>query len=142
MSTKFLPAIGGVLLICAAPALGQLSHGDIVYSRDGAGVGPNNVIYKLAAGTGDPIVVSHTGVRGSGPDFGQVVGGLAVDADYNILLLGYDRWSVFKVDPTTGDRSILSGQGVGSGPALEGPNDIGLSQDHSRIYVTAGISHS
>ena len=142
MFTRLPWAVGGVLLICAAPVLGQLNHGDIVYSRDGAGVGPNNVVYKLDGGTGDPIVVSHPGVRGSGPDFGQVIGGMAVDSDYNILLLGYDRWSLFRINPTTGDRTILTGQGVGSGPALEGPNDIGLSQDHGRIYVSAGISHS
>jgi hypothetical protein len=141
MFTRSPWAIGGVLLICAAPALGQLNHGDIVYSRDAAALEPN-AVYKLAGGTGAPILVSEPGVRGSGPGLGVMVGGMAVDRDYNILLLGYDRWAIFRVDPTTGDRSILSGQGVGSGPELEGANDIGLSQDHNRIFVTAGISHS
>src|SRR5215218_999091 len=105
MFTKLPRAIGGVLLICTAPALGQLNHGDIVYSRDGAALGPN-VVYKLAGGTGDPIVVSQPDVHGSGPGFGVVIGGMAVDSDYQILLLGFDRAALFKIDPTTGDRSI------------------------------------
>ena len=142
MVTKLPWAIGGVLSICAAPALGQLYHGDIVYSRDDAGSGPQNAVYKLVGGTGDPVVVSQPGVRGSGPDFGSLIGGMAVDQEYQILLLGFDGAAIFKIDPATGDRSILSGQGVGSGPALEGANDIGLSYYHDRIFVTAGSAHS
>jgi hypothetical protein len=142
MFTRLPRAIGGVLLICAAPALAQLYHGDIVYSRDDAGSGSQNAVYKLDGGTGDPIVVSQPGVRGSGPDFGSLIGGMAVDSEYQILLLGFDGAAIFKIDPATGDRSILTGQGVGSGPALEGANDIGLSYYHDQIFVTAGTAHS
>jgi hypothetical protein len=142
MFTESPWAVGGVLLLWAAPALGQLYHGDIVYSRDDAGSGPANAVYQLAGGTGDPIVVSQPGVRGSGPDFGSLIGGMAVDSDYQILLLGFDGAAIFKIDPATGDRSILSGQGLGSGPAMEGANDIGLSYYHNRIFVSAGTAHS
>jgi hypothetical protein len=115
MFTRLPWAIGGVLLVCAAPALGQLVHGDVVYSRDRAALEPN-AVYKLAGGAGEPILVSEPGVRGSGPTLGVSIGGMAVDSDYQILLLGFDRRSIFRIDPTSGDRSILSGQGVGSGP--------------------------
>jgi len=143
MFTRRQWAVGGMLLVCAAPALGRaLDHGDIVYSRDDAGTGPNNAVYKLAGGTGDPIVVSQPGVRGSGPDFGSLIGGMAVDSDYQILLLGFDRGALFRIDPATGDRTILSGQGVGSGPELEGANDLGVSRNHDRIFVAAGTAHS
>lgn len=142
MFSKWPWGVGGVLLICAAPALGQLDYGDIVYSRDDAGSGPANAVYKLAGGTGDPIVVSQPGVRGSGPDFGSLIGGMAVDAGYQILLVGFDGAAIFKIDPATGDRSILSGPGVGGGPALAGANDIGLSMYLDRMFVTAGTAQS
>jgi hypothetical protein len=142
MSKKCPWAFGGVLLICAGSALGQLEHGDIVYSRDDAGSGKFNVVYKLSGGMGDPIVVSQPGVRGSGPDFGSLIGGMAVDSQYQILLLGFDASAVFKIDPATGDRSILSGPGVGTGPALDGANDIGLSHYLDRIFVSSGTAHS
>jgi hypothetical protein len=142
MVTKLPWAVGGVLLLCAAPALGQLYYGDIVYSRDDAGSGPRNAVYKLDRGIGEPIVVSQPGVRGSGPDFGSLIGGMAVDSEYQILLLGFDGGALFKIDPTTGDRSILSGQGVGSGPGMDGANDIGLAPALNRIFVSAGTAHS
>ena len=142
MFTKLPWTIGGALLVCAAPAQGQLYYGDIVYSRDDAGSGPANAVYKLDGGAGDPVVVSQPGVRGSGPDFGSIIGGMAVDSEYQILLLGFDGAAIFRIDPTTGDRSILTGQGVGSGPALDGANDIGLSHYHDRIFVSAGTAHA
>jgi hypothetical protein len=131
-----------LLLFAGGSAFGQLYHGDIVYSRDDAGSGKFNAVYKLSGGTGDPIVVSQPGVRGNGPDFGSLIGGMAVDSGYNILLLGFDANAIFKIDPATGDRSILSGPGVGTGPQLAGANDLGLSLYLDRIFVSAGTAHS
>src|SRR5438045_1044621 len=95
--------IGFLCCLGTGPVPG-LFHGDIVYSRDDAGSGPMNAVYRLAGGTGDPIVVSQPGVRGAGPDFGSLIGGMAVDSQYNILLLGFDANAIFKIDPATGDR--------------------------------------
>ena len=47
--------------------------------------------------------------------------------------------AIFRVDPVTGDRAIISGRGVGSGPELFNPMGITLGVD-GQIYVTDRVA--
>jgi hypothetical protein len=134
--------IGAAAVLMASSALGQLNHGDIVFSRDDAGSGRFNAVLKTVSGSGQQVVISQPGVRGSGPDFGSLIGGLAIDHANNILLTGFDAESVFKIDPVTGNRAVLSGPGAGSGPTMDGPNDVVISPYGNDIFVSAGTAHS
>lgn len=48
---------------------------------------------------------------GAGPIF-RGPHGVAVEADGNILVVDRNAWQIFRLDPATGDRTILSGNGV------------------------------
>ena len=56
---------------------------------------------------------------------------LVADSGFEDLADG----AIFRVDPVTGDRAIISGRGVGSGPELFNPLGITLGADR-QIYVT------
>jgi streptogramin lyase len=146
MSHRVAWVVVVVAIVCASggacPARAELNHGDIVFSQDDAGQGPHNAVLKYVPSTGERIVISQPTVRGAGPDFGSLIGGLTLDGHGGILLTGFEAASVFRIDPDTGDRSILTGPGVGNGPAIEGPNDVILGPQGSAIYVSAGTSHS
>jgi len=47
--------------------------------------------------------------------------------------------AIFRVDPVSGDRTILSDDNNGSGPALISPSGIALADDGSLIVVDGGL---
>lgn len=136
-SILILLAFAGAILWPTEPAQAVvLSAGDIVFSIDGAGSGANNAVLKADPVTGNRTVISQTGVIGSGPDFGSLIGGLALDPSGNILLACFDAGTVMKIDPATGNRSVVSSALVGSGPSIHNLNDLIVAPDGD-IYVTA-----
>ena len=82
------------------------------------------------AGTGDG--TPPCAAVGSGPDFGSPAG-LVVESSGDILVTGD---ALFRVDPTTGNRTIISGPVVGSGPDFEG-NPAGLVVESSGDILVA-----
>ena len=96
--------------------------------------------------TGDRTVVSASGTRGSGPGF-LFTRGVITESDGQILVCEGDltdtnnRPSILRVDPTTGDRTIISGcvdvacaSQVGTGPAFDTLFDI-ILDDNGDILV-------
>jgi hypothetical protein len=130
-------ALATILLVAfTSEASAGLQFGDIVFSQDGAGGGALNAVLKADPTTGNQTILSQPGVIGSGPDFGSIIGGLAIDSNGQILLAAYTLGAVFKIDPNTGNRTILSGAGVGTGTSLGGINDLIIGAD-GQIYVSA-----
>ena len=73
-----------------------------------------------------------TAVRGTGPRFSNLFG-IAFDADGSLLVTDGDLDAVLRVDPVSGDRTLLTGcvdaacsSAVGSGTALAEPLDIAV----------------
>jgi len=110
-------------------------------------------ILRIDATTGNRTIVSGHGV-GSGPSFRDPAGGesnpllgrLTQLDDFRLAVAeqGLAGAAIYEINLTTGDRSIISGLGVGSGTALNGgtysvlvgANDILLDpQDNSKLIV-------
>ena len=69
-------------------------------------------IWSINPANGNATVLSdNTGV-GSGPAFGSLRG-ITTAADGTIYVTDVTNNEIFKVDPSTGDRSIVSGSGIG-----------------------------
>ena len=86
-----------------------------------------------------------TTVVGAGPAIGRLFG-IAVEADDSILVA--DGLAVFRIDPATGNRTLLSGcpdaacaAPVGAGPAFGEPVDLAVERGGS-ILVTYQIEGS
>jgi streptogramin lyase len=89
--------------------------------------------------SGDRLVVSgfdpDAGVRiGSGPRLTRPQG-LAVAADGALFVADWGLSGVIRVDPTTGDRAIVSRVNLGSGPPLADPRGIVVAPDGSFLVA-------
>ncbi len=89
--------------------------------------------------TGDRSIISDA-ANGTGTDFDRLRG-IALDTANNQLiaanvkLVGSGEPSVFTVNLSTGDRSVLS-DNSNSGPVLFFPNHVMLDRAHNRIFVS------
>ena len=72
--------------------------------------------------------------RGSGPVFVDPLG-IAVEADGQLVVTNFGRSAVLRVDPLSGDRTVVSGPGAGTGLALGRPFDIAVEAD-GQLVVT------
>ena len=81
-------------------------------------------VYYVNPATGQATVLSDNNGHGTGPAFGTLRG-VTLDASGNILATDILNNQIFEIDPTTGNRSILSGNGVG-GTTFAGL-DIGIA---------------
>jgi uncharacterized protein YjbI with pentapeptide repeats len=106
----------GALVDVAVLADGSLLTADLFdVSRNG-----DSTLYRVEPARGVTTLVSNNS-RGTGPAFGTVSAvGQAGDGSY--LVFGEagpgGPPALFRVDPATGDRQIVSGAGTGSGPGL------------------------
>ncbi|CAN0381865.1 unnamed protein product, partial [Ectocarpus sp. 4 AP-2014] len=65
--------------------------------------------------------------------FGQ---GLAGQLSFGeIVVADFGRDAIFRIDPITGNRTLMSGLGVGSGPSLLQPRGVAISVE-GLVYVT------
>lgn len=127
----------------------RLNYGDIVYSQDGAGNGPNNAIFVADPTTGNRTIISQPGVIGSGPDFSSLIFGIAIEPTGQILLGGQGFTlspgpsiyftSIFRIDPATGNRSIVSSRTVGTGPTINDVEDL-IVAPNGDIYATTDMT--
>src|SRR5262245_4454624 len=74
--------------------------------------------------TGNRTIVSQFGVRGAGPNFDYSIGGIDVAPNGNIYVSGPNGSSIFKIDPATGDRTVISSSVIGSGPLFSSEGDL------------------
>lgn len=82
-------------------------------------------VIEINLSTGKTVTISQNGScceRGSGPAF-RTLKGLDVASDGTIYVIAGSE-VIYKVDSSTGDRTIVSGLGVGSGPAFDGLQDL------------------
>jgi serine/threonine-protein kinase len=75
---------------------------------------------------------------GSGPGF-EVPIGIAVEADGSLVVVDSDLEAVVRVDPVSGDRTIISDASTGSGPGFDTPNGIAVEADGSLVVVDFGL---
>ena len=64
--------------------------------------------------------------------------GIDVLGDGTIVVANAAANTILAIDPDTGDRSVLSGDGVGSGPPLEEPRDLALEADGNIVVKDRG----
>lgn len=102
-----------------------LADGDIVVTDEGFSGGRPDVV-EVDANTGARTLISGRG-RGSGPALAVPVS-VAVEASGDILVADQGATGgtqLLRITPATGDRVVLSANGVGSGPTLGG-DSMGL----------------
>ena len=75
---------------------------------------------------------------GSGPGFVTPVG-IAVEADSSLVVVDLGLEAVVRVDPSSGDRTIISDASIGSGPGFVTPFDIAVEADGSLVVVDSGL---
>ena len=102
-------------------------------------VDPANGDRSLLSGCADP---SCTQVVGGGPAIGRLFG---IQLDASGAILAVDGQALYRIDATTGDRTLVSGcvdaactSSVGSGPLAGQPADLAVAADRS-IYVSYRI---
>ena len=84
-------------------------------------------VYYVDPANGHASVLSDNVGHGSGPAFGTLRG-VTLDANGNILATDILNNQIFEIDPTTGNRFVVSGNGVG-GTTFTGLN-IGIAVDN------------
>jgi len=75
---------------------------------------------------------------GSGPGFVTPFG-IAVEADGSLVVADFGLDAVVRVDPVSGDRTIISDDSIGSGPGFEAPFGIAVEADGSLVVVDEGL---
>jgi hypothetical protein len=108
---------GGRLLVADAPLSGA-------------------AIYSVDIATGNRVVLSQSPGTGTGP---SIPGPLSMKLDtvHNCLYVldGVNTNSVYKVDLTTGDRTLIASPSVGSGPTLNNWWGLAFRPTDGRLYV-------
>ena len=112
------------------PVQSQLNTGDILVTDWNAGTGTRGALFRVNPSTGARIVLSDFG---SGANQAVNPYGVAVESSGNILVTDADAGSsgrgvLFRVDPTTGARTVLSNFGSG---ANQGVNPVGVAVESS-----------
>jgi hypothetical protein len=93
--------------------------------------------------TGDRSLVSGTN-RGTGPRL-QIPRDVAVDEAgswWTVGGSGGGQVELLRVDPATGDRTLVSSQARGSGPHFEAPQAVLVEEDGTVIVVNGGARDS
>ena len=77
-------------------------------------------------------------VRGSGPGFGSPFG-IAVESDGSLVVVDPGLEALVRVDPVSGERTILSDDSTGPGPGFGSPRGIAVESDGSLVVVDDGL---
>jgi len=124
---------------CFGRALTVGPGSEIYYLDDDS---PGKTLLLLVAGGLDTVVSGidprSGGTIGAGAPTFVGAEDVAVEPDGQILVIDYDGFSfatLLRVDPTTGDRTPLSG----TGPTLLAPQAVAVDSQTGRIFVVAGV---
>ncbi len=115
----------------------------LVFVTNLQGSSQDRGVLSVDLSTGNREVVSANGT-GVGPQLLQPLG-IAVQGDGAILVSqfsSFDGNDLIRIDPVTGDRTLLSGSGVGSGPVLQnlGLLDVApVPEPSSMILFISGV---
>jgi hypothetical protein len=124
-----------VVLLVVSRASAQLTTGDVVFLQDALG-SQKAAVLKADQTNGNRTVISQFGVRGAGPDFNWTIGGIDFGPNGDLFVPGNSGTAIFRIDPASGDRTIISSSTVGTGPALDGEGDLVIAPTGD-IFVTA-----
>jgi hypothetical protein len=117
-----------------------LPNGDIAVTDQGFALGRPAVV-EVNKSTGARTLISGNG-RGSGPAL-QIPASMRVEASGDILVTDVDAATgipqLLRIDPATGNRTVLTGNGAGSGPAV---NVAAVGLENGVIYVTDVLAGS
>ena len=122
-----------------------LPNGNIVVTDSGAFTALPKLV-EVNRNTGARTLVSglsslSSPVRGSGPALVWPFS-VAVEAGGDILVVDQNPTTyaprILRIDPATGDRTVLSGNGVGSGPALTNTAPAEVANLGGVIYLANG----
>jgi sugar lactone lactonase YvrE len=95
-------------------------------------------LYSVKLSNGDRTLVSDAS-RGNGDDFVSLAGAeYDAGADRVLVSDAFTR-NVLLVDPVTGDRSTLAGDGSGEGPEIEAPRSIAVDEKGGVAFVVDAI---
>jgi DNA-binding beta-propeller fold protein YncE len=109
----------------------------------------SGTVMRVDAATGNRTVLSgctqgssqscQSIIMGDGPPF-QFPQSIAVEANGQLVVADRDRAAVLRVDPESGNRTILSDNAAGNGPALQSPRAIAVAPDGALMVVAAMVS--
>ncbi len=109
---------------------------------DGGGVREDlDALVRVVPVNGDRAKLSGADI-GGGPDFGsgpafRVIKSVAVEADGNLVVIDGGTHAVVRVDPATGDRTIISAATIGSGPDIAFPEDIAVEANGGLLVLNS-----
>lgn len=98
-----------------------------------------NALFRVDPVTGNRTILSDTH-HGSGPPLslpGYTTSYVAVVADGTLAVANFFPLAVLRVDPVTGDRTLISDVNHGSGPAFDIPGGIAVVADGSLVWIDA-----
>ena len=129
------PNVGAGPTLFGPSGIGVINNSRVLVSNYAA-----DEIIEVILQSGDRTILSADGTQGNGPPFSQP-DGIAVGTSGLAYVTDALEGAVFSVDMTTGngtrgDRVILSGGAVGSGPAFVRPVGIILDDANNRVIVT------
>ncbi len=87
---------------------------------------------------GSTAAAAPTAVVGSGPGF-QAPTGIAVEASGDLVVTDNALDAVLRVDPVTGDRTIVSDAGTGAGPAFGFPRAIAVEASGDLVVTDPAL---
>ncbi len=96
-------------------------------------LGPDKVL-SINPLTGNRTSISDGSGTGAGPAFSNPFG-IAVNTDGDLLVTDPITDTLYAIDPTTGDRSVLSSDLIGSGISLNVPQGVALDLTGNILVV-------
>ncbi len=139
------PAQGPTGVNPIALAIG--STGQIFVVDFDAGTGSLGALFRVDPTTGQRTVLSDFGNPGQGP-LGMTPEGIAIESTGQILVVDEDAGTgalggLFRVDPTTGQRTLLSDFGnAGQGPLGYAPTAVAIESAGQALVVDYNVGTS
>ena len=140
-SGRARPLWGFVLAagLALAPPAQALTPGEVLVIDSGAGTGFQGALFVVDPATGARTVLSDFG-SGANPGFNPV--GVAVEPDGTILVIDINagtgfQGALFRVDPLTGARTLLSDFGSGANP---GESPVGVAVEPNGTILVVDVS--
>jgi sugar lactone lactonase YvrE len=125
-----------------------VSSGGQIYVTDSGGAIGTSAVLRIDPATGNRELISGRG-RGAGPELRSGFGGptsVAIGADGSLYVADVDEdfsgsianGAIYRVDPATGNRTLISGLGIGAGADLRAPWDITLESSNTVLISDLG----
>lgn len=127
-----MPSAPTFVSLLYAPVPGAPGHGFVYETGNSA-----ERLFNVEFSSG-----SYTRIRQSVTEFdAPAVGGLVVDPAGTRVYVNETAGAIVAIDSTSGDRSILSDDVTGSGPAFDTPDLLAIDADDNRLVIfDSGLS--